>query len=106
MLVPALISLTLKHKHTDKQNLNNKNKLQLVLWSVPLLQVHFSVTLQNFSKEFPPHAFFTVLLFIHSSTYSYLCPAVASCPVSAIPTLAFNGEGSGLDSDCSSFSKP
>ena len=53
MLVHALISLTLKHKHGSKQNLNNKNKLQLVLWSVPLLQVHFSVTLKNFSKEFP-----------------------------------------------------
>ena len=77
MLVHALISLTLKHKHGSKQNLNNKNKLQLVLWSVPLLQVHFSVTLKNFSKEFPPHAFFTVSLFIHSSTYSY--PAVF-CP--------------------------
>lgn len=91
MLVPALISLTLKHKHTDKQNLNNKNKLQLVLWSVPLLQVHFSVTLQNFSKEFPPHAFFTVLLFIHSSTYSYLavfCPDYShgNCSLLKSPT--------------------
>ena len=37
---------------------------------------------------------------------SSLCPALASCPVSSAPTLAFNGEGSGLYSDCPSSSKP